>query len=111
MLRVSDLRKDYGDRAIFDRVSFVIGPGEKVGLVGPNGSGKTTLLRMLAGLEEPEMGSVKLAGNLTVAYLPQHASVTSQDTVGEFLAPAFYRCRMQMKLIESAMQNRMPLSW
>jgi len=106
MLRVSNLRKGYGDRAVIDGASFAIGPGDKVGLVGPNGSGKTTLLKILAGQLEPEAGSVNYAGNPSVAYLPQHPPVTAQETVGEFLAPEFYRCCLRMKAIEQTMQDR-----
>jgi ATP-binding cassette, subfamily F, member 3 len=60
-----------GDRTLFNRISTLINPGERVGLVGPNGAGKSTLLRLIAGELEPDEGEVVLGGNSTVGYLPQ----------------------------------------
>ena len=57
MLQASNLTKSYPDRPLFERASFVINQGERLGLVGPNGSGKTTLLRLLTGTEMPDEGS------------------------------------------------------
>src|SRR5262249_47383012 len=54
---------------------------------------------------EPEAGSVNYAGNPSVAYLPQHAPLTAQETLGEFLASEFYRFRQRMKAIEQTMQH------
>ena len=57
MLQVSNLSKSFGDTPILDRVSFVINPGERVGLIGPNGCGKTTLLKIILGELQPDAGS------------------------------------------------------
>ena len=72
MLQASNISKSYPDRPLFERASFVINQGERVGLVGPNGCGKTTLLRLLSGAEAPDEGSVRqTVSALRVGYLQQ----------------------------------------
>jgi ATP-binding cassette subfamily F protein 3 len=71
MIQLSGLTKSFGDRVLLDDVTWQIDDRERVGLCGPNGAGKTTLLRMLAGLDEPDRGSVVKPASLTVGYLPQ----------------------------------------
>ena len=71
MLQLSSLTKGFGDRALFEKVTWRISAGDRVGLCGPNGAGKTTLLRMLAGLDEPDTGAITKRNGLTVGYLPQ----------------------------------------
>jgi ATP-binding cassette subfamily F protein 3 len=71
VIQLSELTKTFGDRTLFDRVTWQIGDGERVGLCGPNGAGKTTLLKMLAGLEESDSGIVAKPADLTIGYLPQ----------------------------------------
>ena len=66
-----DLTKSFGDRVLFDHVTWQITDRERVGLCGPNGAGKTTLLRMMAGLDEPDAGAILKPSALTVGYLPQ----------------------------------------
>ncbi len=57
MIQLVTLTKAFGDRVLFDAVTWQISDGDRVGLCGPNGAGKTTLLRMLAGFEELDAGS------------------------------------------------------
>jgi ATP-binding cassette, subfamily F, member 3 len=71
MIQISSLTKSFGDRVLFDNVTWQISDGERVGLCGVNGSGKTTLLKIFAGLEDPDAGSVVKPSDLTVGYLPQ----------------------------------------
>ncbi|QNM05192.1 ABC-F family ATP-binding cassette domain-containing protein [Qiania dongpingensis] len=71
LLTIEDLTKSYTDRQLFDHVSFSLGSGEKVGVIGINGTGKSTLLRIAAGLEEPDGGTVSMGNGLHVRYLPQ----------------------------------------
>ena len=61
MLQAIHISHHFGDRIIFGDLSFLLRDGERVGLVGDNGSGKTTLLRLLAGLEEPDSGEIRLS--------------------------------------------------
>jgi ATP-binding cassette, subfamily F, member 3 len=71
MIQLSDLTKTFGDRVLFDHVTWQITDRERVGLCGPNGAGKTTLLKMMAGLDEPDEGAILKPSALTVGYLPQ----------------------------------------
>jgi ATP-binding cassette subfamily F protein 3 len=71
MIQLSDLTKTFGDRVLFDHVTWQITDRERVGLCGPNGAGKTTLLKMMAGLDEPDSGAILKPAVLTVGYLPQ----------------------------------------
>jgi len=80
MLKVSGLEKSYGSQVIFDNVSFVMNPGERIGLVGRNGHGKTTLFRMLLGEEEPDAGVISVPNYYTIGHLSQHIRF-SEDTV------------------------------
>ena len=71
MLQLSSLTKGFGGRTLFERVTWQVSAGDRVGLCGPNGSGKTTLLRMLAGLDEADTGEITKRSGLTIGYLPQ----------------------------------------
>ena len=75
------MTKSYTERLLFDDTAFSINEGEKVGLIGINGTGKSTLLKIVAGLEEPDDGSVVRRRNLYIRYLPQIPVFTAGDTV------------------------------
>src|SRR3954454_18875406 len=79
-----DISKSFGAVQVLDRVSLVVAPGDRVGIIGPNGIGKSTLLRVLAGLEEPDRGRVVRAG--AVGYLPQEPEARPGETVRGYLA-------------------------
>ncbi|RPJ83491.1 MAG: ABC transporter ATP-binding protein, partial [Acidobacteria bacterium] len=81
MIQISSLTKSFGDRVLFDNVTWQISDGERVGLCGVNGSGKTTLLKIFAGLEEPDAGSVVKPSNVTIGYLPQDGLVHEGRTL------------------------------
>jgi ATP-binding cassette subfamily F protein 3 len=91
MIQLSNLSKAFGDRVLFEQVTWHVSARERVGLCGPNGAGKTTLLRMLAGLEEPDAGRILRPNGLTVGYLPQdglsHAGRTLFDEVATARQP------------------------
>lgn len=89
MLRVSNVSKSYGIEAILSNVSFVLSPGERVGLVGPNGCGKTTLLRIILGDEQPDSGHVRLNPPvISIGYLSQALLFEAGETVEQALARA-----------------------
>lgn len=71
LVTIEHLSKSYTERLLFDDTAFSINEGEKVGLIGINGTGKSTLLKIVAGLEEPDSGSVVRGRSLYIRYLPQ----------------------------------------
>ena len=91
MLHISNLHKAFGDRVLFDKVSWHLRPGMRVGLCGPNGAGKTTLLKMLSGEVEADAGEIARPNDLTVGYLPQdgltHAGRTLYDETSRAFEP------------------------
>ena len=76
-----------GGKTIFDKLSFILTAGTRVGLVGPNGSGKTTLLRLLQGQITPEAGEIKLAHQLRIVYFDQTRVLDEKVTLRRALAP------------------------
>ena len=89
MIQLSSVSKSFGGRVLLDSVSWQIDDSERVGLSGPNGAGKTTLLKMLAGLEEPDGGTIVKPSGLTVGYLPQDGLNHSGRTLLEEAGLAF----------------------
>ena len=89
MIQLSALTKSFGDRVLFDHVTWQITDRERVGLCGPNGAGKTTLLRMMAGIDEPDSGAILQPPALTVGYLPQDGLTHAGRTVFEEASSAF----------------------
>lgn len=81
LVTIEHLTKSYTERLLFDDTSFSIGEGEKTGLIGINGTGKSTLLKIVAGLEEPDGGTVIRRRNLYIRYLPQIPEFTDGDSV------------------------------
>ena len=70
-LQVEDLTKSYGDRMLFDSVTFGVNEGDKIGLIAKNGTGKSTLLRILSGIESPDSGQVTFRNGLRTGFLTQ----------------------------------------
>ena len=89
MIQLVSLSKAFGGRVLLDSVSWQIDDRERVGLSGPNGAGKTTLLKILAGLDEPDAGSIVKPAGLTVGYLPQDGLDHSGRTLLEEAGLAF----------------------
>jgi ATP-binding cassette subfamily F protein 3 len=89
VIQLSDLTKSFGERILFDHVTWQIGDGERVGLCGPNGAGKTTLLKILGGLEESDSGAVVKPVGLSIGYLPQDGLTHAGRTVFEEASSAF----------------------
>ena len=75
IVRLEQVQRESGDFVILDHVDAAISAGDRIGLVGPNGAGKTTLLRLVAGIDEPDGGTVHRKRALTIAMLSQEAHV------------------------------------
>jgi ATP-binding cassette ChvD family protein len=81
ILALSHARKSYDGKVVLDDVTLAFLPGAKIGVVGPNGMGKSTLLRMMAGLEQPSNGEVRLVPGYSVGILPQEPMLDEGKTV------------------------------
>ncbi len=81
MLQVESLSKRFGERILFQNVTFGIERGDKVGLIAPNGVGKSTLMNILAGIESPDEGRVTFERDLRRAYLPQSPRLSTTGTL------------------------------
>ncbi|MDF2542396.1 MAG: transporter related [Herbinix sp.] len=71
LLTIENMSKSYTERMLFDNVSFGINEGDKIGVIGINGTGKSTLLKMIAGLEEPDTGTITRGKKVRIGYLAQ----------------------------------------
>jgi ATP-binding cassette ChvD family protein len=76
-----ELRKAYGDKLLFEDLSFSLPRGGIVGVIGPNGAGKTTLFRMVAGREEPDDGTLTIGSTVNIAYVDQSRELNGDNTV------------------------------
>ena len=89
MISLDNLTVSYGGWTLFDNISFLINPRDRIGLVGRNGAGKTTLLRIITGEQQPTSGAVTMNGECTIGYLPQTMRVADTTTLVEETAKAF----------------------
>ena len=89
MISVENLKVEFGVEPLFEGVSYVINPRDRIALVGKNGAGKTTMLRILAGLQPPTGGTVAIPKDTRVCYLPQVMRLADTRTVREEALSAF----------------------
>lgn len=100
MFAAENLTVDFTGTPLFEDISFLINPKEKIALVGKNGAGKSTLLKIFAGLQQPSHGRVVLPKNATIGYLPQHLLVKDEKTVLEEVRSAFSTLLDTQKLLD-----------
>ncbi len=93
MFSVNQLSVVFSGVPLFDGISFIINPRDRIGLVGKNGAGKTTLLRIISGLMEPESGTIVIPSGMETGYLPQEMQVVSSLTVFQEALKAFSKIR------------------
>jgi len=89
MISVEQLTVEFGGSPLFDEISFLVNPKDKIALVGKNGAGKTTLLKIFAGKQAPTSGRVTVPKDLSIGYLPQHMIHNEGTTVLEEAEKAF----------------------
>ncbi len=87
-LQVEELTKSYGDRMLFDSITFGVNEGDKIGVIAKNGTGKSTLLRLLSGAEAPDSGKITYRNDLRVGFLEQNPKFNSKLTIVENLISA-----------------------
>ncbi|MAX79178.1 MAG: ABC transporter [Crocinitomicaceae bacterium] len=110
-LSVENISKRYGERVLFEGLSFGLDKGQKSALIARNGTGKTTLMNILAGLDTPDTGEVTYRNEIKVSFLPQEPHFDPQQRVGDALfhseAPAVKAIREYEEAIESNDTDRM----
>ncbi len=84
-LSAEHISKSYGDKSLFEDLSFGLQQGQKIALIGVNGSGKSTLLKVLAGIETPDSGRVSVRKGIKIAFLPQEPQLPMDLTVSEWV--------------------------
>ena len=83
LLSLSEIKKVYGEKVIFDSLSLTVDSSQKIGMIGINGTGKSSLLKIMAGLEVPDQGEVITSNELAIEYLPQNPDFDETSTVLE----------------------------
>ena len=87
VIQFNDVSKAYGDKLLFEHLSFELPPAGIVGVIGPNGAGKTTLFRLIMGIETPDTGSIEIGDTVKISYVDQqHRSIDPDKTVYETIA-------------------------
>lgn len=89
MISINNLSVEFSAKSLFDNISYVINPKDKIALVGKNGAGKSTMLKIIAGLQKPTSGSVSVPEDVSVAYLPQQMVLEDSLSVIQEVRKAF----------------------
>ena len=105
MITVNSLSIHFTGDDLFRDVSFVVGDNDRIGLTGKNGAGKSTLLKILAGMQEPEKGSIIVSSGHRIGYLPQELFVSSSRSVWEETLTAFTELHKLEATIEELNKN------
>ena len=87
VIEAKNVTKAFGDKVLFENLSFSLPPAGIVGVIGPNGAGKTTLFRMIMGLEKPDSGTFEVGETVKIGYVDQqHAEIDPEKTVWEVIS-------------------------
>lgn len=105
VLSAQNLNMSFGDRTLFDGVSFEMNVGDRVGLIGANGTGKTTLFRLILGSENPTSGEIHPGKNTVIGYMEQHACRNSHRNIYDEIMTVFEPLIQKEQRIEQI--NRM----
>ena len=96
LLQLTDISLTFGGDPVFENLSLVVQPGDRVALVGRNGSGKSTLMKVMSGLIEPDRGEVVPGSGVSVGYMEQDPDLSGFTTLGEFAADGLEASDMYM---------------
>ena len=88
LVSVEDISKSYGEKVLFNSISFGINKGQKIALIAKNGTGKTSILDIIVGKDSPDTGNVIFRKGTRIAYLPQDPSLNPKLTVEECILKA-----------------------
>ena len=100
MISIENLKVEFGATPLFEGVSYIINPKDRIALVGKNGAGKSTMLKILAGLQQPTDGTVSMPKGISVCYLPQVMRLADSRTVREETELAFAHISEQKALLD-----------
>ena len=89
MISIQNLSVEFSAKTLLDNISYVINRRDRIALVGKNGAGKSTMLKIIAGLQRPTSGTVAVAQDVTIGYLPQQMEISDSLTVVEEVRKAF----------------------
>ena len=101
MISIENLKVEFGATPLFEEVSYIINPKDRIALVGKNGAGKSTMLKILAGLQQPTAGTVAMPKGISVCYLPQVMKLADSRTVREETEQAFAHISEQQAMLDA----------
>lgn len=102
VIEVQNISKAYGDKLLFENLSFSLPPAGIVGIIGPNGAGKTTLFRLIMGLEQPDSGTFAVGETVRLGYIDQaHTEIDSEKSVWEVISEGNENIQLGGKLFNS----------
>lgn len=99
MIQAKNLSLSFGEQPVFDNLSFIIQPHQRIGLVGANGAGKSTLLKTLTGLQIPDEGTTVISGQCKVAYMPQDMVLHSTKSVFDEALATFQELYQALRVV------------
>ncbi|MBM7551897.1 ABC-F family ATP-binding cassette domain-containing protein [Thalassobacillus pellis] len=105
LLQIENLTKTYGEKTLFDHISFTISDHQRIGLIGVNGTGKSTLLRVLAGLDSKESGEMHHANDFRIEYLPQEPELDGSSSVLEQIYYGDSEVMITLRAYEKSLQQ------
>jgi len=102
VIQMEGVTKAYGDRVLFQDLTFSLPPAGIIGVIGPNGAGKTTLFRMIMGLEKPDNGDIQIGETVKISYVDQtHKAIDSQKSVYDVISDGLDNIQLGGKLVNS----------
>lgn len=105
ILSVENLMKTYGEKTLFDKISFTVSEGQKIGLLGINGTGKSSLLKIIAGVESADDGKITTPKDYVISYLPQHEDFNKNQTILEAVFESEDKVMVLVQSYEKTLQS------